>query len=244
MQSSNSILKRQLSNCLLLVLILILVAASCKSTIAFAQPPELQMGADTGKRAFVTREMFVPLKWQDPQGVKRRIPAGSVVKLFTTSAKEIAYDDSGFFDIVTDDYVVLTNNLPELLAELKQQDPFTREFASGNFYSLLNLQTAAEHFAEALKISPNDQFAKFGQALIQHSRDEQIAMLEKLDVDEPCLKALVQTHLAKLTSDFERLTELSKSEFAPQLVYLELCSFLLARQNYDPQPEADYQSLI
>lgn len=227
-------------------MILLMVSLATVAEIAQGQVIPTKFGQGHGQRAFITRSMVVPLKIRDPDGPTRPVPAGSVVKIIHVKGVEglngvevpadmegqvSAYDDFGEFALTEDDFVVLTSDLTACLTALQDQSEFTRQFATGNYYSLIEWERAWNSYARAIEIDPSNSFAQLALALAQPTPERKVKRLELIGKEVPSCHWRAQTEIAKLAGDFKRLEAIGKEAEAPQLVYVEMLEYLLTPGN-------------
>jgi len=210
----------------ILVAVLFLGTGKLSAQIADSKP---EFGPDTGKRAFITKPITVPLKIAIPNGATRQVSAGSVVKIMSVNGFLSAYDDIGQFEIDTDQYVVLQRNLDACLNQLDDPSPFTVHFAKGEYFRNLDLHKARLHYQKALNLKPDDSYALLGLALAQPSRELKIKALANVPNKQDTISLFAKTEIARLSGTYEDLEAISRRPEAPVLAHLERFAFVLLR---------------
>lgn len=207
------------------LVVLLLIEAICFGKVQAERPPKKL----SGYRAFVVRQLDVPLRIMDPDGPSRRVRKGAIVKLLMHKGRLLAYDDVGVFEMNKADCSVLTNDLTTSLASLVAPRQFDILFASANYMSLINRSVAREFYQAALMLSPNDNDARIGWALVQSTPQQRILELERVTKDSPQHYWLAQTHIEKSrpNRDLNALTKIARQELRPQLVHIELLSHFI-----------------
>ncbi len=208
-------------------------------TTAFGQIAAPEFGPDTGKRAFVVRDLSVPLRMEEAGSPVRTVTVGTVVKLITFDGNDVAlaYDDVGVFRLNSQDFTVLTEDLPSCLGRLQDQSEFARARASGYYHLNINLTKARADFENAVRLRPMDPEAALGLALAQSDMNEKRRLFRHVPGTQRTQKLLAETHLAKVRGDDTQLAEIAKDRDAPGLVHLEVFSFLLLRAHHLAPPE-------
>ncbi len=207
---------------------------------AAGQIADAGVAPESGRRAFVVRELSVPFRLSGGGSLERTIPAGTVVKFFEATGPVVGYDDTGMFQVDRGDLAFLTSDLDECIQQLRTDDTFTQAFAAGSYLLNVNLSRARAYFREALRLKPDSSHAQLGIALAQSSPAEKRRLLNAVSDEVIEIRLLAETHLARLDGDIVSLRKISKHAWAPALAFQEL----LAHQLLHSPQSATEQELM